>query len=316
MKSLTIETPSRLHFGLLGWGPQSYRQFGGFGLMIDDPGIELTVKPSETWEATGDYAGRALEIAKHLASQLNQIQPARLDLKRVPREHVGLGVGTQLSMAVARALTLLYGLDDIPGIELARLCGRGLRSGVGIHGFSHGGLIVDAGRRGDSEIPTLLNAIPFPEEWSILLATPKHDQGLHGMAEIGAFQTLNEMPVTMTERICRLLFLQVLPAVLEKDLDAFGDGLSEIQRFVGEIFSPVQGGSFASPETESRIKAMTNSGLRGVGQSSWGPTLYGFLDDSISSDRTALLNTLQEYPTTKVMQWIWTRANRKGFKFK
>ncbi len=38
---IRIRTASRLHFGLLGWGPEARRQFGGIGLMIDSPGIEL-----------------------------------------------------------------------------------------------------------------------------------------------------------------------------------------------------------------------------------------------------------------------------------
>ena len=280
--------------------------------MVDHPGIELTVRPSETWEATGDRAERALEVAKQVASRLPEIRPAHIAIKRVPREHVGLGVGTQLSLAVARALTCLYGLDDVSACDLARISGRGLRSGVGIHGFSRGGFIVDAGRRGPDQIPTLLNAIPFPERWSILLATPREDQGLHGKAEIGAFETLKEMPVATTERICRLLFLQVLPAVIEEDLEAFGEGLSEIQRLVGEIFAPVQGGSFASPQTERGIDAMTKAGLKGVGQSSWGPTLYGFLDESSESRRAAIEDRLFLPSDAPTWEWIWTKANRGG----
>ena len=280
--------------------------------MVDDPGIELNVEAAESWEALGEHAARSLEVAHRVAAQLSQIQPTRVRVKRSPREHIGLGVGTQLSMAVARALTVLYGMESLDDVELARLCGRGQRSGVGIHGFSRGGLIVDAGRRGKSEIPALLGAIPFPEEWSVLLATPKDHQGLHGTAETGAFQTLKEMPTAMTERICRLLFLQVLPAVLEKDLEAFGDGLSEIQRVVGEIFAPIQGGAFASHETEACIHAMSSRGIRGVGQTSWGPSLYGFLADASVEERDAVLDDLESDPASKNMRWIWTKANRGG----
>ena len=39
---LLIRTPSRLHFGLLGWGPAATRQFGGLGLMIEKPAVALT----------------------------------------------------------------------------------------------------------------------------------------------------------------------------------------------------------------------------------------------------------------------------------
>ena len=58
---MRIRTPSRLHFGLLGWGPQAGRQFGGVGLMIDSPGIDLLVEPASSWLIEGPHAraGRA-----------------------------------------------------------------------------------------------------------------------------------------------------------------------------------------------------------------------------------------------------------------
>ena len=57
-----IRTPSRLHFGLLGWGTQAGRQFGGIGLMIDAPGIELTVEPASSWRIEGPHAPRVAQL--------------------------------------------------------------------------------------------------------------------------------------------------------------------------------------------------------------------------------------------------------------
>ena len=50
---LYVRTPSRLHFGLLGWGPEVARQFGGIGLMIDSPGIELIAEPADALDCRG-----------------------------------------------------------------------------------------------------------------------------------------------------------------------------------------------------------------------------------------------------------------------
>ena len=50
MSGLHIETPSRLHFGLLGWGHRTApREFGGVGLMVDRPGSRryLELQPSQ-----------------------------------------------------------------------------------------------------------------------------------------------------------------------------------------------------------------------------------------------------------------------------
>ena len=98
----------------------------------------------------------------------------------MPAEHVGLGVGTQLCLAVARTILSLAGMPEPSVEQLARLTGRGRRSGIGLHGFHHGGLIVDGGRQTEAEIPPLLARLPFPVEWSILTVRPPGDRGLHG----------------------------------------------------------------------------------------------------------------------------------------
>src|SRR4051794_17281865 len=107
MRPVTIQTPSRLHFGLLGWGARALRQFGGLGLMIDEPGVIVRVEEAEKWEATGIHAVRALEVGQSVGLRLQALGmeagPSRISVIRAPDEHVGLGVGTQLSMAVARA---------------------------------------------------------------------------------------------------------------------------------------------------------------------------------------------------------------------
>ena len=75
------------------------------------------------------------------------VPPARFEILHAPPEHAGLGVGTQLSLAVTRVLTAMAGVETISIADLADLSERGLRSGIGLHGFVHGGLIVDGGRR-------------------------------------------------------------------------------------------------------------------------------------------------------------------------
>src|SRR5205823_2425989 len=83
-----------------------------------------------------------------------------------------LGVGTQLSLAVARVLLELAGRPVPEAPELAALCGRGLRSGIGLHGFDRGGLVVDGGRRSDDGIPPLLAHLDFPDDWAVLVILP------------------------------------------------------------------------------------------------------------------------------------------------
>jgi beta-ribofuranosylaminobenzene 5'-phosphate synthase len=281
---LHIRTSSRLHFGLLGWGPEVVRQFGGIGLMIDSPAIELTVEPSGQWLAEGPLADRVDLIIAQLRERLLEtgsgidLPPARVVVESAPAEHVGLGVGTQLSLAVALAILKLAGLSDPPAADLARLTGRGGRSGIGLHGFFHGGLIVDGGRKREAEIPPLLARTAFPDDWSILIVQSPQVRGLHGCDERQAFAKLPPISRNAVEHLCRLVLLEILPAVIEHDLRAFGAALGELQERVGAAFASAQGGTYATPQAADIVKELKRLGFAGVGQSSWGPTLYAFSD--------------------------------------
>jgi beta-RFAP synthase len=315
MTRLFLRTPSRLHFGLLSWGPGQPRQFGGVGLMIEAPGLELSAEPSPSWRAEGLLAGRVIEVASGVAGRLAsrgvEVRPARLEVSRAPTEHVGLGVGTQLGLGVARLLAHLAGGPEPTIGELAGLAGRGLRSGIGLHGFALGGLIVDGGRRGPEGIPPLLSRVEFPAEWSVLVLTPRREPGLHGPGEVRAFAELPPSPDALTDRLCRLVLLGLLPAAVERDLARFGEALDELQRRVGQGFAPAQGGTFARPELEAIAGVLRSEGLKGVGQSSWGPTLYGFLD-APDDHRAAVLDRILGRTGLPPGAGFWTTASLGG----
>src|SRR5207237_1744689 len=96
------------------------------------------------WSAQGVLAERALEVARRFAQTLSpdQVHPQRLVIHGAAPEHVGVGTGTQLSLAVARALSMAHGLPNLDALELPQRAGRGRRSGVGVHGFVQGGFRV------------------------------------------------------------------------------------------------------------------------------------------------------------------------------
>ena len=236
---------------------------------------------------------------------------ARIEVLSAPAEHVGLGVGTQLSLAVVRLLLELGGNPAPPPETLARLAGRGRRSGIGLHGFFHGGLIVDGGRRDDATPPPLLARLPFPEDWSILLVQPRGPRGRHGAEELQAFEELPPLADRVTDRLCRLVLLGILPAVVENDLHAFGAALTELQHNVGSIFAPMQGGAYATPQSESIIAELARLGLVGAGQSSWGPTLYAF-GSLTEPERAAATSRLCDRLTLEHDQVRWAHGANRG----
>ena len=234
-----------------------------------------------------------------------------IQIVRAPREHVGLGVGTQLSLAIALAVLELNGETE-PGAErLARLTGRGYRSGIGLHGFRHGGLIVDGGRKRESDIPPMVARVPFPEDWSVLIVQPPGPSGLHGPEEIRAFAHLASIAPELTDQLCRLVLLGILPAVIEHDLTAFGAALCELQTHMGDRFAPAQGGPYTAPAATTIVAELKDLGFVGVGQSSWGPTLYAFSDrpDAELVDSTDRLRGRFGLDTSSL---FWTKASSNG----
>ncbi|RUL84343.1 beta-RFAP synthase [Tautonia sociabilis] len=320
-EAVRVRTSSRLHFGPLAWGASaSGRRFGGVGLMIEHPGVQLRAQQAEDWAITGmiGLRPRASDFASRVLFQLaRKMDRARalatlLHLEQAPPEHVGLGTGTQLGLAIARAITLVNGKGELPAHRLAALTGRGARSGIGILGFDRGGLIVDGGHRAPGSPAPLVAHAEFPDDWAVLVVIPASPPGLHGEAERAAFRELPPMPEATSDRLCRLVLLGLLPSIAERDLPGFGAALEEFQELVGRWFAPAQGGGlYAGPEVEEVARFLKDRGLHGVGQSSWGPTLYGF-DDGPEDRRAELLADLRERFHLRSARAFWTRASRTG----
>jgi len=70
-----------------------------------------------------------------------------------------------------------------------------------------------------------------------------HTAGVHGEAEAKAFAALPPLPETAAAHICRLVLMQLVPGLIETDIEAFGAGLTQIQSIVGGHFAAAQGGS-------------------------------------------------------------------------
>jgi beta-RFAP synthase len=174
------------------------------------------------------------------------------------------------------------GTEGVTNSELARWLGRGCRSALGIHGFGHGGFLVDGGKRTHDEIAPLCVHLPVPESWQFVLVVPSSAKGLHGVREQHAFDQLITQGVAeaMTDRLCRLVLLGMLPAIGERRIDAFGEAMWEFNRRVGEAFASIQGGAYASTESEELVTFIREQQIQGAGQSSWGPTVFAIVDDA------------------------------------
>lgn len=308
-----VSAPARLHFGLFAPSTTSGRRFGGAGLMVREPRLELTAwspsggagcedgRPSSAADDASSRprggvladpadARRAEARAAEFLQRFRVSSPAglpddvRIRVERTGPSHAGFGTGTQLGMAVAAAAARLAGraADRCMPADLAAAVGRGQRSGIGVHGFSQGGLLVDGGKAAGTRVAPPIARTALPAEWRIVLVLPDDpaSTAMTGAAERRAFEMLPATAEMLTARMCRLVVMGLLPAAAEGDFAGFGEALFELQSLAGEAFAPAQGGRrYAGPVAEQVVELLRRSGVTGVGQSSWGPALYAMAAD-------------------------------------
>jgi beta-ribofuranosylaminobenzene 5'-phosphate synthase len=277
--SVFVQAPARLHFGVLDLRGSLGRRFGGLGAAIPSPSLLLEVcRSGNGVAATGPDADRAADFARRFLAHHGLGGGARLVVHRRIPAHSGLGSGTQLGLSVARALAELHDLPTGP-TELARAVDRGRRSAIGTWAFALGGFIVEGGRQpGTADVAPLIGRYRMPERWRYVVAVPPGSPGLSGEAETSAFEQLPRPPAEEVERVSHLVLMQLLPALVEGDLPSFGEALTAIQRLTGAWFAPQQGGVFAPGPGAALIRQLGSWGAAGVGQSSWGPAVYGLVE--------------------------------------
>jgi len=283
--AVRVVAPARLHLGFLDLNGGLGRMFGSIGLAVDVPRTELVLTRSASFHGEGPDHARGLATIRRLASAYGLAGAYDLKISSAIPAHAGLGSGTQLALAAGTALMSLEGIEH-NAAQLGETAERGARSAIGMASFAQGGFIVDGGRGAVDHAPPILVRTAFPSAWRALLVMDHNTAGVHGEAETQAFAALPPMPAEAAAHICRLVLVQLVPGIMEADIRAFGDALTEIQRLVGKHFAAAQGGSpWTSPAVGRVIESMRAAGAYGIGQSSWGPTGFAFAPSAESARR-------------------------------
>jgi beta-RFAP synthase len=143
--------------------------------------------------------------------------------------------------------------------------------------------LIEGGKWSPEAISPLVARADVPPQWRFVLMRPRGAVGLSGAEERQGFAQLSPMPATTTDRLCRLALLQLVPAVIEADFEHCAEALSEFGRLVGEYFAPIQGGVYADPQMRELAERLHARGIRGLCQSSWGPTLFALCPDVVAA---------------------------------
>lgn len=275
-RTFEVQTGARLHFGPLASGALTGRRFGGIGMMVASPGVVLTATEAEVESFRGGSVAdheRIQRVCRTLADDSGPGPKFDWQLSSAHQAHSGFGTGTQLSLATA-SIWVRQQMGEWPTARtIALRLGRGARSAIGIHGFDVGGFLVDAGQAGEDALGDLAARVEFPPEWRVLVVRRSESAaGLSGPAELAAFDQLAPMSSALTDRLCRIVLMGVLPGLQSWNCGEFTRALAEYGHEVGQYFAPVQGGIFADPA----VRDLPESWRTQLVQSSWGPTVVTF----------------------------------------
>jgi beta-ribofuranosylaminobenzene 5'-phosphate synthase len=306
---VTVSCAARLHLGFFDLEGGLGRRFGSIGLSLDQPMTRVVVRRSETTRVSGPEHERIARYLTLMCSHLGLVGHHEIEVQQAMPPHAGLGSGTQLALAAAAALRRLHGFPDDPRGDAACL-GRGARSGIGIGLFSQGGLVIDGGKGSMDGPPPLLVRTAVPEAWRVLLLLDRDRQGLSGSRERAAFDALEPMDAAVSGAICRLVLMQALPALAERDFGNFGAAITAIQGYVGDYFAPGQGGRFTSPDVGAALHLLAEAGATGIGQSSWGPTGFAFAANDGEARRLASI--VEDSFATKRLDLLICRVLNRG----
>src|SRR3954470_16857608 len=232
--AVQVRTPCRLHFGMFSFGYPDRAQFGGLGVMIEPPNVEVQISPADCFSARGSLTNRTRRVVELLVDRWKLPSFPACDVRvRSPLEHMGLGVGTQLSLAVAGGLRRFLELADISLEEMSASVDRGVRSAVGTYGFQVGGLIIDAGKKSGRPLGRLATRVALPEAWRFVLFCKPGEHGLAGSSEAAAFERLQPVPDEVTRKLWHLTNAEILPAVERGDCQKFGEAVFQFGWLAG-----------------------------------------------------------------------------------
>jgi len=290
-----IKTPSRIHVTLIDLNGKIGRVDGGVGIALEKPGIEVTGRESDHVSVKGDalYLERFGKVAEKLSGIFGKA--VELEVFSDYRPHVGLGSGTQISLAVGKIYDELYDLGLNIG-KIAEIVGRGGTSGIGGAAFETGGFIVDGGHAlkdkdgflpssvSKAKPPCVIARHDFPD-WKIVVVIPELS-GFSGLREVNLFRKHCPLPIEEVRELCHVILMKMLPAVVEEDLDEFGEALWRVQHVGFKRVEVSQYGDLIL----SAMEVVRDEGFA-IGMSSTGPAIFAVVD----SNARWVANALERY---------------------
>ena len=266
--ALQIQANSRLHLGFLNLNCSQHYSYGGIGVSIDKYPTILSISKSNKFVSNLSVKlnNQILKYLKNNNLSLN----IKIKCHESPIQHIGLGSGTQLRLSIEELVSKYY-----ETVENINIFNRTYRSGIGFNSYKNGGFIVDCPKKNLNDNYIIFKN-KFPTSWKIILLFDNEKRGLHGKMEKSFFYSSNSNNIR--KQLSDIVINEIIPSVLHKDFDIFAKGLTKFQKLNYSFYSSIQKSIYSSVDIAEVIKNISKLFNVGVGQSSWGPTSYIFVN--------------------------------------
>lgn len=270
---------------------------GGIGFAIENPSLDIYIKPSRSFIVNDNRKfGLSVEAKNRLLSSLicalnnySLHKAAKIDIFGEAIANHGFGSGTAIRLASLEALLYINGIK-LPNEELIRLSGRGGTSGIGINTYFSGGAIIDLGIRRSNRISkrvhkpssAISNITPplfFQRHemplWNIGVCIPLNINPLTKRQEEEFFKKICPIKESEAHKSFYHSIMGVMASIYEKDKEAFELSIREIQKCE---WKHAERNCYGNALLEIE-KILYEKGASVVGMSSLGPSLYFLATD-------------------------------------
>jgi beta-RFAP synthase len=118
-----------------------------------------------------------------------------------------------------------------------------------------------------------------------VVGLPSLKTNYFGEKEKNAFQRIEPPPAEVVADVARTVLLQMIPSIIEEDIEGFGEAMTAMDTKFGSYWIKIQGGIYSHPRIEEAVNFLNENGAVGVGQSSWGPALYGLVQGETQASK-------------------------------
>ena len=287
MNQYKYTVPSRISMTLIDMNGNLGRIDGSCGFSLTYPRLIFTVKTNYMREIVLTNTDIVdTELIDTMNNSLHVLQDkyhfggATFTFQESIPTHMGFGSKTATLLSTAHAYGKIYNHDFMFN-QLALELGRGGTSGLGVNIIDRGGFILEGGhstkikkdflpssRATQYHIAPVLARYEMPN-WEFLLVVPKADKTFY-TKELNFFQNICPIDQPDISGLCRIIFSQILPAVVESERDVFSQGVDNINKCTwkkGEI-------NIYGQRVMQEMENLRKLGLRGIGMSSIGTCIY------------------------------------------